>query len=90
MLAFLRLNRPDKLNALNVQMVEELWNALDVLVKSVRAVISIGAERAFCSGAALGGRCGRSADEPWTAVLGFCRRRRAQYPPPFKAGLEAN
>jgi 2-(1,2-epoxy-1,2-dihydrophenyl)acetyl-CoA isomerase len=49
----LRLNQPGKLNAINVQMVEEMSNALDVLVKSVRAVILIGAGRAFCSGAAL-------------------------------------
>jgi 2-(1,2-epoxy-1,2-dihydrophenyl)acetyl-CoA isomerase len=49
----LRLNQPGKLNAVNVQMVEEMSNALDDLVKSARAVILIGAGRAFCSGAAL-------------------------------------
>jgi 2-(1,2-epoxy-1,2-dihydrophenyl)acetyl-CoA isomerase len=49
----LRLNQPGKLNAVNVQMVEEMSKALDELAKSVRAVILIGAGRAFCSGAAL-------------------------------------
>jgi 2-(1,2-epoxy-1,2-dihydrophenyl)acetyl-CoA isomerase len=49
----LRLNQPAKLNAVNIQMAEELANGLDVLAKSVRAVILTGAGRAFCSGAAL-------------------------------------
>jgi 2-(1,2-epoxy-1,2-dihydrophenyl)acetyl-CoA isomerase len=49
----LRLNRPDKLNAISVQMVEELSDSLDVLAKTVRAVVLTGAGRAFCSGAPL-------------------------------------
>ena len=49
----LRLNRPDKMNALNVEMAQALVHALlragdD---KGVRAVILTGAGRAFCAGA---------------------------------------
>jgi 2-(1,2-epoxy-1,2-dihydrophenyl)acetyl-CoA isomerase len=49
----LRLNRPNKLNAVSSQMIEELLDAVDVLAKSKRALILTGTGRAFCSGAAL-------------------------------------
>ena len=53
----LTLQRPDRLNALNVQMLEELLRALDEIDAddAVRAVIVTGAGRAFCAGADLGG-----------------------------------
>ncbi len=53
----LTLSRPDRLNALNVQMLEELLRALDEIDADdgVRAVIVTGAGRAFCAGADLGG-----------------------------------
>jgi enoyl-CoA hydratase/carnithine racemase len=53
----LTLSRPDRLNALNVQMLEELLRALDEIDAddAVRAVIVTGAGRAFCAGADLGG-----------------------------------
>jgi enoyl-CoA hydratase/carnithine racemase len=53
----LTLSRPDRLNALNPQMLEELLRALDEIDAddAVRAVIVTGAGRAFCAGADLGG-----------------------------------
>lgn len=51
----LRLNRPEKLNALNVEMAQALVHALLRASddKGVRAVILTGAGRAFCSGGDL-------------------------------------
>jgi enoyl-CoA hydratase/carnithine racemase len=47
------LNRPDKLNAFTVQMVEELAAALAMLAaaEAVRVIVITGAGRAFCAGA---------------------------------------
>jgi enoyl-CoA hydratase/carnithine racemase len=53
----LTLSRPERLNALNVQMLEELLRVLDEIDADdgVRAVIVTGSGRAFCAGADLGG-----------------------------------
>jgi enoyl-CoA hydratase/carnithine racemase len=53
----LTLSRPDRLNALNPAMLEELLRVLDEIDADdgVRAVIVTGAGRAFCAGADLGG-----------------------------------
>lgn len=53
----LTLTRPDRLNALNSQMLEELLRVFDEIDAddAVRAVIVTGAGRAFCAGADLGG-----------------------------------
>ena len=50
--ATITLNRPDKLNSLNDQILYDLQHAMDELErdKSVRAVILTGAGRAFCAG----------------------------------------
>ncbi|MDO8667000.1 MAG: enoyl-CoA hydratase-related protein, partial [Gemmatimonadales bacterium] len=50
------LNRPDQLNALTVEMVDELADALRMLAgaESVRVIVITGAGRAFCAGADLG------------------------------------
>ena len=50
--ATITLNRPDKLNSLNDQILYDLQHAMNELEldKSVRAVILTGAGRAFCSG----------------------------------------
>lgn len=52
-IATVTLNRPDKLNGLNIKMVEELSHVAENIVsdKSVRAVIITGAGRAFSAGA---------------------------------------
>ncbi|KUI28120.1 enoyl-CoA hydratase [Mycobacterium sp. IS-1496] len=50
--ALLRLNRPDRLNAINRVMQAELGQALDELAvdRGVRAIVLTGAGRGFCSG----------------------------------------
>jgi enoyl-CoA hydratase/carnithine racemase len=55
--ATIRLNRPEKLNALNGEMYAGIMAALDETDgdDSVRAVIVTGAGRAFCAGADLSG-----------------------------------
>ena len=51
--ATITLNRPEKLNALDPKLTEELHSALDMLAAEmeVRAVVLTGAGRGFCSGA---------------------------------------
>jgi enoyl-CoA hydratase len=51
-IALLTLNRPDKLNAINKQMIAQLGSALDVAEAdpSVRAIVLAGAGRAFSAG----------------------------------------
>ncbi len=55
--ATITLNRPDTLNAFNVQMMRDMITALDRTDDDddVRAVIVTGAGRAFCAGADLEG-----------------------------------
>lgn len=52
-IAVITLNRPDKLNAVNLEMRLEVLNALDELEvdEGIRVVIFTGAGRAFCAGA---------------------------------------
>ena len=55
--ALLTLNRPDKLNALNLKLVDELRAAAEAIDADagIRAVLLTGAGRGFCSGADLSG-----------------------------------
>lgn len=54
-IAFITLNRPDKRNALNHEVVTELHQVLDLIEKDnlVKAVILKGEGKAFCAGADL-------------------------------------
>jgi enoyl-CoA hydratase/carnithine racemase len=56
-IATVTLNRPEKLNAFNTQMMRDLIDVFDVTDAddAVRAVIVTGAGRAFCAGADLSG-----------------------------------
>lgn len=53
--AYVKLNRPDKLNALNFRLVEELHAAANAIAadSTLRAVLLTGAGRGFCAGADL-------------------------------------
>ena len=53
----IRLNRPDRLNALNAALVRELHEALAAIAadRACRVVILAGAGRHFCAGADLQG-----------------------------------
>lgn len=55
--AWVTLNRPDKLNAFNEQMNKEIIESLKKAERDdmIRAVVITGAGRAFCSGEDLGG-----------------------------------
>ena len=61
--ATVTLNRPDRLNAVNTTVINELTQAFDRADgdDGVRAVIVTGAGRAFCAGADLGGGGGTFA-----------------------------
>jgi len=54
--ADIRLNRPEKLNAVNPEMKNALWEALEKIGgdENIRVVVLRGEGRAFCTGADLG------------------------------------
>jgi 2-(1,2-epoxy-1,2-dihydrophenyl)acetyl-CoA isomerase len=56
-IAHVKLNRPDKLNALNLALITDLRAAAEAIAadRYVRAVVLTGCGRAFCSGADLSG-----------------------------------
>ena len=71
-LAILRLNRPEWLNAVSRELIEDVIGALDALEADadVRAIVLTGAGRAFCAGADLAER--RTLDE--RAVMAHRKR----------------
>ena len=52
--ATIRLNRPDRMNALNAEMRRELLHAVDVAAAEARALILTGLGKGFCAGQDLG------------------------------------
>ena len=63
--ALITLQRPDRLNALNRLMAQELHDALDQVAgefSKIRAIIITGAGRGFCSGADVGDMPARMAE----------------------------
>ena len=54
-IAVLKLNRPEKLNAFNMQMLEDIMDAFDEVDRNdnLKAIILSGAGRAFCACADL-------------------------------------
>jgi enoyl-CoA hydratase/carnithine racemase len=79
-LATVRLNRPDRYNALGARIVEELGEVLDEVegTGEARVMILTGAgEKAFCSGVDLKERAAMDADERWAhnrALNAFAER----------------
>ncbi len=65
-IALVTLNRPDRLNAIDGELLDGMDNALDVLGSGAyRAVVLTGAGRGFCSGADLSG-----TGAPWVPPSG--------------------
>jgi enoyl-CoA hydratase/carnithine racemase len=67
--ATVRLDRPERYNALGARMVEELGEALDEVEASGEARVMIltgSGEKAFCSGVDLKERAAMDADERWS------------------------
>ncbi|CAG0949348.1 MAG: hypothetical protein F9K19_14660 [Rhizobiaceae bacterium] len=61
----LTLNRPDKLNAIDVTLLDALTDALEGAARNpeVRAVVLAGAGRSFCAGADIGQMIDRTPDD---------------------------
>src|SRR6202047_3316010 len=76
-IAGVKLNRPDRLNAIDVSLINEMDNAWGALsTGEFRAAILTGAGRGFCAGADLSG-----TGEAWTKT--------APNSPPFKVSYDA-
>ncbi|WP_324754447.1 enoyl-CoA hydratase-related protein [Roseovarius sp. Pro17] len=77
-IAILRLNRPDKMNALNAQMRAEITDATIAAARSARVLVLTGRGRAFCAGQDL-------SDAGNVAALDLERVLRDEYVPMLRA-----
>ena len=88
-IAWVTFNRPDKLNALNAQVKDEVVDLLGTLATddSVRVVVFTGAgEKAFVAGADINEFAGRTALEQWEVThAGSIYRAVAEFPKPIIA-----
>ncbi|MCA0926919.1 enoyl-CoA hydratase-related protein [Ruegeria profundi] len=73
-LAVVTLNRPDKMNAMTVQMRAEVTHAMIYAARNARAIVVTGAGGAFCSGQDLG-------DASSTGKVDLERTLRDEYEP---------
>lgn len=76
--AVVTLNRPDQLNALNIDMVQSLQTALDEIAvdRTIRVVVLTGAGRAFCAGLDLKGYGDPARDVEMGRTLATLERQR--------------
>jgi 2-(1,2-epoxy-1,2-dihydrophenyl)acetyl-CoA isomerase len=86
--AYVTLNRPDRLNALSLQLVEDLREAAAAIEadSTIRSVLLTGAGRGFCSGADLAGDDLAAPDRPVGAQIG--ERMREHFNPMVIAWYE--
>lgn len=77
-IALLRLNRPDKMNALNTRMRAEITDAAQAAALEARVLVITGEGKAFCSGQDL-------SDSGTLAGLDLQRVLRDEYEPMLKA-----
>ncbi|KUJ81758.1 enoyl-CoA hydratase-related protein [Ruegeria profundi] len=77
-LAVVTLNRPDKMNAMTVQMRAEVTHAMIYAARNARAIVLTGAGGAFCSGQDLG-------DASSTGKVDLERTLRDEYEPMLEA-----
>src|SRR5215467_1367326 len=93
--SILTLNRPEKLNALNNELIYAIIRALDVieLDPTIRVVVITGAGRAFCAGADIAAFQRHMQAGPADAVTHFMRpgqqmtRRVESFPKPIIAAV---
>ena len=71
------LNRPERLNAMNADLVAELHDALGAVAidPACRVVLLTGAGRGFCAGLDLGGYGLRPGPRAWVGSRRGSRRR---------------
>lgn len=80
-IGFVRLNRPDVMNALNTQMRAEIADAVSRVAAQSRVVVLTGTGRAFCSGQDLGDRSN-------AAQVDMERTLRDEYEPMLRAIID--